>query len=457
MQQPESAVTMRRLWAFFLPLGVSASLVTLSHVIINSTLARSPQPELVISSYAIAMSLLTITERPAVLLRQTCSALVRDTRSFRSMLAVARIVFACILAFGFAVCYTPAGGWIFGGLFGVGEDKLAGVIQVYRVLMFVSIFSGLRCLYQGVIIYNQRTKWLTIGMSVRLAVMYLLSQYYIRTGVESGAAGAVIFLAGMMVEAAVSYAEGRSLVRRMPEKSPRHAVETKRHVFVFYKPLLVSAFITVVIVPSINAMLGKTPDPALAVSSFAVAGSLVMLMTSFFSYFHQIVLNFHQEDPAAVRRFTLSSGFLPAVLIGAIAFTPAGEWFLAEVMAVRGELLRESVRALQAFVLMALVMPWLDALNGLVLLRGQTKLILGSQTVNLVFTLGALILLLAAGPAPGGTTGAWAQSAGLAAEFVFVALRLRSMKPADTLPAGGSTRLGSGQNRITPSERNRQR
>lgn len=428
------SVTMKKLWYFFIPLGVSASLVTISHVIINSTLSRAADPEHVIASYAIAMSLLGITERPAVLLRQTCSALVRDKQSFSATLTVAQLVFASIIAMGFVLSYSPLGAIIFKNIFGVEEDNVQSVIDVYRVLMFVSLFSGIRCLYQGVIIYQLRTKWLTIGMAIRLAGMYMLSLYFVHTGVKSGIVGAIIFLFGMMIEAAVSYSEGRLLVRKLPEKVEKHAVESKRHVFSFYRPLLMSSIISVWIGPAINAMLGKTWDAQLAISSFAIAASLVMLLSSFFSYLHQIVINFYRIDAAAVRRFVLMLGFIPALLMGIIAFTPVGVLLLEHVIGIHGRLQEESIRVLQAFVLFALVMPWLDVLNGLVLVRGQTKLIVGSQFFNLLFTLITLIISVALSPEWNGTIGAWAQSIGMTAECIFVALALRFIKPMNTFP-----------------------
>lgn len=429
-------VEMKRLWAFFLPLGISASLVTISHVIINSTLSRAAEPELVISSYAIAMSLLAVTERPAVLLRQTCSALVRDKQSFKSMLGVGQIVFASIMALGFIICYSPLGAWIFNGLFGVGEGHVDDVIDVYKVLMFVSLFSGIRCLYQGVIIYQLRTKWLTIGMAVRLAGMYALSLYFVYAGVDSGTVGAYIFLFGMMIEAGISYWEGRSLVRKLPAKLEGYTVGTRRQIFTFYRPLLWSSLIAVWIGPAINAMLGKTWDAKLAISSFAIAASLVMLISSFFSYLHQIVINFYRVDPAAVRRFALLVGFVPAILMAAIAYTPLGELLLEHVIGVHGRLQAESLRVLQSFLLFALVMPWLDVLNGLVLVRGQTKVVVGSQSSNLAITLLTLVIGIWLSPGWNGMIGAWAQSLGMLAELIFVALALRIIKPSDTLLGG---------------------
>ncbi|MEV5025332.1 multi antimicrobial extrusion protein MatE [Paenibacillus sp. LPE1-1-1.1] len=430
-QAKQQSVSLKKLWSFFLPLGISASLVTISHVIINSTLSKAADPERIIASYAVAMSLLAITERPAVLLRQTSSALVRDKRSFISTLTVAQLVFASIMALGVIISYTPLGTLIFRGVFGVGHDNVQDVIHVYRVLMFVSLFSGIRCFYQGVIIYNLRTKWLTIGMAIRLAGMYALSLYFVHAGVTSGTVGAYIFLFGMIIEAAVSFLEGRLLVRKMPEKLENHPIERKRHVFSFYKPLLFSSFISVWIGPAINAMLGKTWDAQLAISSFAIAASLVMLISSFFSYFHQIVINFYRIDPVAVRKFVLMLGFVPALLMGLIAFTPIGIILLEHVIGVHGRLQGESIRVLQGFVLFALVMPWLDVMNGIVLVRGQTKLIIGSQIANLSFTFTTLIVCIVLSPEWNGTIGALAQSIGMAAELVFVALALRFIKPLD--------------------------
>lgn len=169
-------VTFRQLLQFFIPLGISASLVTISHVIINSTLARSAHPEIVIASYALPMSILGFTEKPAVLLRQTCSALVRDRRSFRAMALVSLYVLGAIFILGGLISYTPIGPWVFTHVFGAEDELVQPMVNAYRVLMFVSIFSGIRCVFHGIIISNMRTKWLTIGMLVRLAGMYLLSE-----------------------------------------------------------------------------------------------------------------------------------------------------------------------------------------------------------------------------------------------------------------------------------------
>lgn len=130
------------------------------------------------------------------------------------MAAVSSYVFACIILLGLIICHTPVGEWVFLYFFGVESELLDSTISVYRILMYVSIFSGLRCLFHGIIIFNMRTKWLTIGMGVRIVAMYLLSLYFITTdNVSSGRVGAIIFLLGMVIEALVAIWEGTSLLK----------------------------------------------------------------------------------------------------------------------------------------------------------------------------------------------------------------------------------------------------
>lgn len=424
---PPKNVTLPQMFAFFIPLGLSSSLVTVSHVIINGTLTRSADPELVVSSYAVAMSLLGITEKPAVLLRQTCSALVRDRISFRAISLVAVYLLAGIMLLGGLVSYTALGRFIFGTLFGAEGEQVGPIVHVYRVLMFVSIFSGIRCLFHGIIIYNKRTLWLTVGMVIRLAGMYALSQYYIARGVDSGQVGAVIFLLGMVIEAAVAVWEGAKLYRKqLPEKKPDHPYEKPSQVFTFYRPLLFSSFIAVIIGPAINITLGQTPESARSIAAFALAASVCQLVLSFFSYLHQIVLNFYRIDAGKVKRFALLLAFLPTILLGLLSFTPLGAWLMTHPLGAKAQLLEESLHTLRYFMLMTAVFTWLDYSNGLLMLRGQTKVMIWSQTCNVITVIVTLAVCLMAAPGLNSRIGVLAQSLGLAAELAVVVWVLRS-------------------------------
>jgi hypothetical protein len=425
MSKPNEPVSLRRLFLFFIPMGISVLLINLSHVIINGTLARSSNPEIILAGYALAMSLLVVTEKPAVLFRQTCSALVRDLISFRAVRRVSFFVFGASLVFGGLVAYTPIGHWIFGGAYGADPVVERQAIHAYYALMFLSVFSGIRCLYQGIIIYQMRTRLLTIAMIFRLSGMFLLSQYFLHVGVDSAIQGTIIFVFGMMIEASISWMESTKLLKKMPVKDEECEISKPKQVMAFYSPLLYSSLIVVWLLPILNALLGTTDRGTLAVASFAVAGSLMNLVLGFFTYFHQIALLFVKSNPAIVRKFTLMLGFIPPLLMILLAFTPIGSWMFSHVLGVKDQLLQACIHALRGFFPFVLVFPWLDTLNGIVMANGETKLMFGSQIANAIVTAIIIVLLVLLLPTWNGALGSLAQSGGIIAELTFLAWLFR--------------------------------
>lgn len=411
-------ISFKELAFFFLPLGFSSLLVNLSHILINATLARSLYPEVTIASYGVAMSLFGLFEKPVVLLRQTCSALVRDRVSFAAMAKVTAFTLAAILLLSLLIAYSPLSEWIFRYGFGAEDNLINQTTAIYQILIFVTIFSGMRCLFHGVIIYNRLTKWLTVGMVIRLLVMRIVALSFIITGhVHDGRVGAIIFLVGMFIECSVAVWEGSRLRKKMPEEIPDHPVHSVRPIFTFYRPLIFASLIAVFISPMINAFLGMTDEAVSALASFAVASNVSNMVLSFFSYGHQTVLNFYRQHPRDVTRFTAMISLLPALLLAAISFTPVGPWFLSAIMGLSGELHTQSLLIMRIYILFALVFPWLDFCNGLLMLRGLTRVMAYSQMANFTVVLVASSSLALWQPEWNGMIGALALSLGVLAEF----------------------------------------
>ncbi|MFK4997298.1 hypothetical protein ACI2OX_05980 [Bacillus sp. N9] len=217
---------------------------------------------------------------------------------------------------------------------------LGPTLAAYRVLMFVTIFSGIRCLFHGVIISNLRTKWLTIGMVFRLVFMGILSVILLKYDlVNHGYVGAYIFLVGMVIEALVSVIEGRHLVKRLPAKIEGHPIVHRSQVTKFYMPLLFASLIAVSISPATNAVLGSSGKAEIAIASYAIAFSVLTLLVSISSYTHQVVINFYEKDAKTVTKFTFIFSLIPALLLTFIAYSQIGIWAFQYVMGVSGNYL----------------------------------------------------------------------------------------------------------------------
>jgi len=426
MKKATKEIDFRALFVFFIPLGFSASLVTMSHIIINGTLVRGENSEFIIASYMIALSFFGMIERLGVLLRQTCSSLVRDQYSFKLLSTFTFCLLSSLMLISVLIAYTDVGNFIFANIYGVRPQMVDTIKGIYQILIYVTVFSTLRCLCQGIIIYHRRTKWLTIGMGIRLTFMYVLAMVFIATGNISGKTGAIIFLVGMMIECCISFIEARKLIRKMPKKLEGQ-VHSQRTILRFYFPLMFSSIMTMLVGPAINVYLGKTSNIELAIASYAVALSVTQLLLSFFSYTHQIVINFYEEYSGIVKRFILSIGFLPFVLLAIISFTSLGEFFLEQIMGLKGSLLETSVDVLRAFLLMALVFPFIDYFNGLLMVFKQTKVTVISQSTNLLVTFICLVVGVKLAAEWNGMIGAIAQSIGLLAELVVVSWIVKSL------------------------------
>src|SRR5690625_5505728 len=96
---------------FFIPLGVSASLTSVTHVIINGTLSRGDNAAFIIACYAVAMSLFGIIERPMVIFRQTSSALVHDRKEFKILRKLFFYILLTILSFITVFAFSIFGTW----------------------------------------------------------------------------------------------------------------------------------------------------------------------------------------------------------------------------------------------------------------------------------------------------------------------------------------------------------
>jgi hypothetical protein len=415
---------MRQIIAFFIPLGLASCIVTISHVIINSTLSKAAHPEIVIASYAIGMSLLPLFDRPASYLRQVSATFSRDQHSFQSVANVTWLVIAGIIVVGGLISYTPLGTLLFIEIFRADREWVSEVIMSFRILMWVSVFSAIRMLYHGVMIARMRTHWITIAIAIRLLGMVALAQWFIRTdSINGGYVGAIIFTSGMAIEALVSFLEGRSIIRKMPKERETERITTPK-VFSFYKPLFFSSFIMVAVLPAANAALGFTLDIKVAIASFAIAQSLFHLIMSLFIFTHLVVLNFYEQSPELVRRFQHSIAYVPGILLSILSFTPAGMWLLEHVIGLSGPLLDATHQTLAAHIVLALLLPWVDYGNGFLILRRTTHVFMWSQAANAIVALAALFILVMMAPQWNGIIGPVALTFGCIAECAVVATAL---------------------------------
>ena len=414
-------LTYKKLTAFFIPLGISASLTSISHVIINGTLSRGENAAFIVACFAVAMSVFGIIERPMIVFRQASSALVTGKKSFKLLSTFFIYILIIIMAISLILGYTPVGTWVYIHLFNASDDMVTAISYTFRVITFVIIFSGIRGIYQGVIINQLETKWLTIGVVARLIAMFTISYLLVAFDYITSAAGGVIFLVGMIVECLVSVYKGQLLINDSKAETGAGQLR-KADISKFYFPLVFYFLMQTILIPVIYILLAKSADIEMSIASFALAFSITQMILGFFMYTHQLLLQFHGQNTRKVVNFVIMISVIPSLLLCVLCYTPLGMVFMKSIMGADDSLSIATLAVLKFFIIKTLVFPWVDFLNGYLMLKRQTNKMLFAQVGNLLVVIITLLILVRMFPGLNGVNGSIAASLGELAGIVIVSI-----------------------------------
>lgn len=426
LSSQERQVSYKQLSLFFIPLGFSASLTSITHVIINGTLTRGENSAFIIACYAVAFALFGIVERPIIVFRQTSSALIHDKQSFKLLMKFLLIVTGTIFVLSFFMANSVVGEWIYIHLFNADENMVKTISLTFLVISFVLLPSGIRGIYQGIIINHLETKWLTIGVIVRLVAMFIVSYFLVIMNYITSAGGALIFLVGMTIECIISVWKGHLILKDYPSTAKSSPLK-KSDIHRFYTPLVFYFIIQTTMIPIIYVFLSKSEHIQMSIASFALAFSITNMLLSFFMYTHQIVLQFYEDNKNKVVKFVLFISIIPSVLLVILCFSPVGPWFMETLMGADPSLAVATLEVLKFFLLKTFVFPLVDFLNGFLMSHRQTNKMLFAQGANLLAVLLCMFILVFYVPQWNGMNGAIAASIGEVAGLIVVFLIVYKM------------------------------
>ena len=428
-QKAASEYTLGNILLFFIPLALSASLTSVSHVIINGTLSRAEGAEVIISNYAIAFSLFSIMERPALVFRQTSSALAKGRSTFQSLCSFFIKIITALMLICVLISFSPLGNWMFTHFFNADPDNLPALMNTFKVLAVVILLSGIRTLYQGTMINHLETKWVTYGVIIRLVGMITIALYFVHyADLLTSVAGAIIFLTGMLIECVISVWRGNRLLKTEIADEEDQKSLTQKDIGKFYTPLVFYLSFQTVITPIIYACLGYIENVNLGIASFALAFSVTNLIISFFMYTHQVVLQFYETNKKAVFQCIVIFSIVPSTLLLILCYTPAGIWFMDTVFGTTGTLAKGTLNVLQFFIIKTFVFPWVDYLGGILMLNKKTGAMLKPQVYNLMTVLIVLVTFVILFPTLNGRAGAIAASFGELVGLVAVYFVVKNYK-----------------------------
>lgn len=225
-ERPLSAATCVR---FFVPLGMRELIMDCVRPVISAGLARSPEPELALAAFGVAIGLNQIIERPLFAFRHTAMALVRDAQSCALVRRFSLITGGLVLTLVLAVTWSPAIIWLCGGVLGLGPELLEPSIWATRIILLEVALQPTRAFYHGILLNDFRNWVLTSSSAVRAGVAFLIGFVAVPfLPLPSYVGGALAYLLAVTGDTLVVNLSGRATVRRvyglLPDIHPGQAL-----------------------------------------------------------------------------------------------------------------------------------------------------------------------------------------------------------------------------------------
>ena len=321
---------LRDISRFFFPLLLNVQLMSLSHSIINGSLARQEDFVTALAAFSVAMVLHLFVASPSYQNHTVTIAMVRGDRSLQGTLLFVLLVACYVSLMLFLLAYTPVGTFVLGSLLGVNQAISDGAREVLGILVFLPFFTGLRGFFQGLVIRARRTGLVSWATGVRIGALLLLLVGG-RSWFTGATLGAFALLGCIIIETAfMAWFAWRVAL-------PADGTEEKstRDIFRYAFPLAYSSCLQQTIPLLINAILGRLPDAPLALAAFGVIRGFLFLLAGPMRNLQQAYLTLVRRDVdyRVLVRFFYRSSFGMGLITLLVAL-PLNRLVLGDLMGV---------------------------------------------------------------------------------------------------------------------------
>jgi progressive ankylosis protein len=222
-------------------------------------------------------------------------------------------------------------------------------------------------------------------------------------------------------------------------KEPK-AGPTLRQMLALWMPLAASTVMMVLEPSIINAGLGRTADPELALAAYGVAFSLALLVEApiLMLLDASVARSTSREAFVLIRRFTLALGLLVTAVGLIVSLTPLYGLIVVRLMNIPADVAARAQPTLAILSFWPLPIAWRRAHQGVLIRAGRTAVISGATMVRLSVLTAALFGGLLLLPQRGAVVAGVAMDISVVAEATVVTWALRPILRADLFRASAS-------------------
>jgi len=299
-------LTQKDVALFFFPLLLNIQLMSASHSIINAGLARLEDAVVVLAGFSVALVLHLFVASPSYQNHTITIAMVRGRKSLFGMTLFVFLIASWVSILLALLAFSPVGTFVLGRILGVSPEVAISAREALSILVFLPFMTGLRGLFQGLVIRARRTGLVSFATAVRIvmlfAYLWLGQRWFAGTQV---AAFALLGCVGTETLVMAFFAWRVKLPAAQDDE--KNFSEIVRYGL----PLAYSSGIQQAVPLLINAIISRLPDGTLALAAFGVIRGFLFLLAGPMRNMQQAYLTLvsQNEDNAVLIRFLLRVSF----------------------------------------------------------------------------------------------------------------------------------------------------
>ncbi|MFW5694585.1 MAG: hypothetical protein ACOCYB_05415 [Alkalispirochaeta sp.] len=399
----QPTITLKILFAFWLPLAVMWIIMGIEQPSLNGIIARLPRAAVHLAAFEVAFGLALVIESPILQMLSAATALVLGKRSYRSLARFMHVWAVALTALHLVASRPVVFAWITGSILGVPADVRGPAQSVFTILIPFAAMVGYRRLWQGALIRAGKTKRVARTMVIRLiatigglATGLMWHRVSPETALPGHVVGALSLMLGIVVGAAAAWWYFRREVLRHLAEGPEDVVKTPRQLVAFYIPLSLTSIMTLVSRPVLAFGISRSVQPFLSLAAWPVVQSLMFLFTSIALSYQEAVVAKMGETRAneeVLRRFGVLLGGSLTIIFFVLGYTGGSAIWFDRIAGLSPELIELARPAMMILVLMPFLVTGRSYFSGILVSRDRTDLLGMSVLANTVVLL-ALVTLL---------------------------------------------------------------
>jgi hypothetical protein len=410
-------------FALLIPTSINLSITQFLSPILNAIMGRSDNPELSISAFSIAVSILFLIALPNLRIQQLTIVYYRNFNKLKIHFFVVLLSLICLFISVFII-FTPMSAFFLENIFATKGELRNSVEECLKLGFYIPLLLIFKMHFYAISIVSSRSSLIWIGTIFGFICACLFATVFYVLDYEGYKLGMLAFTLSLLFETLLIFFLTRNYLFDKSDLFSKD-IFLVGDLFKFFIPLLFAAFIPAFTMPAINACLTRLDNPEISISAvnlgFGIFGAVSFTINGCQSTILSLISNGYKYTK--IREFSYFVGFLTLLFCSLIAWiNPINEFIFIKLFNLDGSLFKST---LLVFKLLSFLPPFLvmeQLYVGIIMHSKSTNPIIYINICRflvLIITLGTGILIFKNFESYGAIVGGSAWSLTLFFEAIF--------------------------------------